>query len=204
MQRLDLVFDRYFLDSLKVGARSNHGTGVLRKETENGMLPRNWKRSCFHFFSKKTVYGLNNYKTAVAAVNENVLSNQSLYLYIMPCNIEEADERKLLHVNNAANHFSKQLIKTLDCDVNGRRKTLQYILVHEIAKGFGIVGSKAISFFHALGGCDTTSAVAGKRKLSFYNHGILYPQEDGGGVFIVPWGTLNFHLALGGLAKRGV
>ena len=51
----------------------------------------------------------------------------------------------------------------------GRAKTLQYIPVHEIAKGFGIVGSRAISFFYALSGCDTTSAVVGKGKLSFYN-----------------------------------
>ena len=37
MQRLDLVFDRYFEDSPKVGTQSNRGTGVHRKMTENGM-----------------------------------------------------------------------------------------------------------------------------------------------------------------------
>ena len=51
----------------------------------------------------------------------------------------------------------------------GKGKTLQYIPAHEIAKGLGIVGSRAISYFQAVSGCDTTSAVAGKRKLSFYN-----------------------------------
>ena len=35
VQRLDLVFDRYLEDSLKTGTRSNHGTRVSRKVTEN-------------------------------------------------------------------------------------------------------------------------------------------------------------------------
>ena len=43
VQRLDLVFDRYFKDGLKVGTRSNCGIGVRREVTENGMLPSNWK-----------------------------------------------------------------------------------------------------------------------------------------------------------------
>ena len=35
----------------------------------------------------------------------------------MSCSIEEADERKLLHINNAANQYSKHLFKTVDSDV---------------------------------------------------------------------------------------
>ena len=35
----------------------------------------------------------------------------------MPSNIEETDERMSLHVNNAANQFSKHLIKTVNSDV---------------------------------------------------------------------------------------
>ena len=35
----------------------------------------------------------------------------------MPCNIEVADERMLLHVNNAAKQLLKHLIKTVDSDV---------------------------------------------------------------------------------------
>ena len=76
----------------------------------------------------------------------------------MPCNIEEVDERMFLNVNNAANQFSKHLIKTVDSDIIailvtvfdqlqsvdelwielGRGKTLQNISVHEIKKGFSI------------------------------------------------------------------
>ena len=35
VQRLDLVFDRYFEDGLKVGTQSNCGTGLRREVTEN-------------------------------------------------------------------------------------------------------------------------------------------------------------------------
>lgn len=139
--------------------------------TENGMLPSNWrtfigcsknKKELLPFLSKKTVKKLHDYKIVVAAADENVISNQSLYSdYIMPCNIEEADERMFLNVNNAANQFSKHLIKTVDSDIIaisvtvfdqlqsvdelwielGRGKTFQNISVYEITKGFGIVGS---------------------------------------------------------------
>ena len=108
---------------------------------------------------------------------------------IRPCNAEEADERMLLRVNHAAKQFSKHLIKTVDSDVIvisvtvfnqlqgvnelwiefGRGKTLKYIPIHEIVNSLGKVNSRAVSFLHALSGCDTTSAVAGKGKLSFYN-----------------------------------
>ena len=108
---------------------------------------------------------------------------------IRPCNIEEADERMLLHVNHATKQFSKHLIKTVDSDVIvisvtvfnqlqgvnelwiefGRGKTLKYIPIHEIVNSLGKVSSREVSFLHALSGCDTTSAVAGKGKLSFYN-----------------------------------
>ena len=36
VQRLDLLFYRYFESSLKFGTRSNHGRGVPQKVTENG------------------------------------------------------------------------------------------------------------------------------------------------------------------------
>ena len=193
------MFDLYLEDSLKTGIGSNRGAGVRRKVTENGILPSNWKpflrcsenkKELFPFLSKNTIDGLKDYKIVVATTDENVLCNQSLNLDdIRPCNIEEADERMLLHVNHAAKQFSKHLIKTVDSDVIvisvtvfnqlqgvnelwiefGRGKTLKYIPIHEIVNSLGKVSSRAVSFLHALSGCDTTSAVAGKGKLSFYN-----------------------------------
>ena len=127
VQRLDLVFDRYLENSLKTGTRSNRGTGVRRKVTENGILPSNWKtflrcsenkKELFPFLSKNTIDGLKDYKVNVATTDENFLCNQSLNLDdIRPCNIKEADERMLLHVNHAAKQFSKHLIKIVDSNV---------------------------------------------------------------------------------------
>ena len=108
---------------------------------------------------------------------------------IRPCNIEEADERMLLHVNHAAKQFSKHLIKTVDSDVIvisvtvfnqlqgvnelwiefGRGKTLKYIPIHKIVNSLGKVSSRAVSFLHVPSGFDATSAVARKGKPSFYN-----------------------------------
>ena len=121
------MFDLYLEDSLKTGARSNRGAGVRRKVTENGILPSNWKpflrcsenkKELFPFLSKNTIDRLKDYKIVVATTDENVLCNQSLNLDdIRPCNIEEADERMLLHVNHAAKQFIKHLTKTVDSDV---------------------------------------------------------------------------------------
>ena len=122
VQRLDLVFDHYLEET-----RSNRGTGVRRKVTEYGILTSNWKtflrcsenkKGLFPFLSKNTIDGLKDYKIVVATTDENVLCNQSFNLGdIRPCNIEEADERMLLHVNHAAKQFSKHLMKTVDSDV---------------------------------------------------------------------------------------
>ena len=123
VQRLDLVFDRYLENSLKTGTRSNRGTGVRRKVSENGILPSNWKtflrysenkKELFLFLSKNTIDELKDYKINVATTDENVLCNQSLNL---DDNIKEANERMLLHVNHGAKQFSKHLIKIVDSNV---------------------------------------------------------------------------------------
>ena len=43
VKRLDLVWDRYFDDSLKICTRDKRGTGVRRKVSGNGVLPNNWQ-----------------------------------------------------------------------------------------------------------------------------------------------------------------
>ena len=78
VQRLDLVFDHYLEDSLKAGTRSNRGTGVRRKVTENGILTSNWKiflrcsenkKELFPFLSKNTIDRLKDYQIAVATTD---------------------------------------------------------------------------------------------------------------------------------------
>ena len=58
----------------------------------------------------------------------------------------------------------------------GKGKALKFIPVHEVVNSLDEISSKAVSFLHALSGCDTTSAVAGKGKLSFYNTWLQLPE----------------------------
>ena len=51
-----------------------------------------------------------------------------------------------------------------------KRKELKYAVVHRIASYLGIMSESALSFFHTLIGCDTTSTILGKNKNRFYEH----------------------------------
>ena len=102
----------------------------------------------------------------------------------------------LLHSSHAGKTLSKQLIKTVDSDVvsiavglfhelvgvrelwieYGTGKTLKYLPIHEIANGLGAINSRDIPFFHSISGCDTTYAVAGKGKASFYRTWSMLPE----------------------------
>ena len=42
VERVDLVWDGYFVESLKDCSRENRGVGVRRKVTGNWLLPTNW------------------------------------------------------------------------------------------------------------------------------------------------------------------
>lgn len=43
VMRLDVVWDRYLENTLKICIRQKRGTGVRRKVTENAILPSNWQ-----------------------------------------------------------------------------------------------------------------------------------------------------------------
>ena len=196
--RLDLVFDRYFKNSLKSGTRSNRGSGVRRVVKANGTMPNNWSTFLRCDENKSELFPL-----IVDALSENISDRRGLFVgsredgavanqnvdlrSLMPCNIEEADERMFVHVQHAAALYPRILIKTVDSDVvvialsafhriHGLRelwlefgvgKHLKYIPVHEIAVSLGRQTSNALLFFHAFSGCDTTSSLKGKGKKSF-------------------------------------
>ena len=104
----------------------------------------------------------------------------------MPCTLEEADQRMFLNALHASGNYESILIKTVDSDVVtiaisvfhklpllnelwiefGTGKSGKFIPVHEIAAKMGKATSKALLFFHALSGCDTSS-LSRKGKKSF-------------------------------------
>eukprot|EP00745_Piridium_sociabile_P029611 TRINITY_DN48831_c1_g1_i5.p1 TRINITY_DN48831_c1_g1~~TRINITY_DN48831_c1_g1_i5.p1 ORF type:complete len:333 (-),score=65.80 TRINITY_DN48831_c1_g1_i5:455-1453(-) len=105
---------------------------------------------------------------------------------VAPCTHEEADTRMFLHVAAAASAGHRRVIvRTTDSDVVvlgvstfvalgqkidelwiafGMRRRYRYIPVHVIARELGPSKAMALPAFHALTGCDTTSAFFGKGK----------------------------------------
>ena len=154
------------------------------------------KAELFPFLSQNVVSAASSQTLCIATTDENVIANQDVNLSrLMPCTLEEADERMFLHALHASENYKSILIKTVDSDVAtiaisvfhklpmlnelciefGTRMSLKFIPVHEIAAKMGIVTSQAFLFFHALSGCGTTSSRSGKGKKSFFETGKLLP-----------------------------
>ena len=154
------------------------------------------KRNCFLSRSQNVVSARSSETLCIATRDENVIANQDVDSSgLMPCTLEEADERMFLHALHASENCKSILIKTVDSDVAtivismfdklpmlnelwikfGTGKSLKFIPVHEIAAKMGKVTSQAFLFFHALSGCDTTSSISGKGKKSIFETWKLLP-----------------------------
>ena len=100
---------------------------------------------------------------------------------LQPCNQAEADTRILLHLANAV---TVRYLRTVDIDIVvlalqffdtlglselwvgfGTGKKYRDVLVHSLHAGLGPSKSIALTLFHSLSGCDTTSQciVCGKK-----------------------------------------
>ena len=117
-----------------------------------------------------------------------VVSNHDIYLNdMMPCNIEQVVENLLLllHTLDILKSFGRVLIKTvviiatvafqktssikelwIEFD-NGKSSKLTQ--VHEIVSHLGQLTLIGLTFFHVLSGCDTTSSILGKGKITFWD-----------------------------------
>ncbi|XP_078351843.1 uncharacterized protein LOC144636497 [Oculina patagonica] len=116
------------------------------------------------------------------------------------CNHEEADTRILVHVKDAlAKGGRSVLVRTVDTDVVviliaqfhmlsstwpgstfwvafGMGKTFQLLSVNSICDYLGEEKCRALPFFHAFTGCETTSAFLGKGKKSAWEAWNAYPE----------------------------
>ena len=106
------------------------------------------------------------------------------------CNHEEADTRMVIHILHALEQGLKKIqVRTVDIDVIviligalfeltitqpfadiwiafGIGKDLRFYSINGICATLGEPRSRALPVFHALTGCDTTSAFKGKGKKS--------------------------------------
>ena len=107
------------------------------------------------------------------------------------CFQEEADTRMLFHMKHMIENGLKTIsLKTVDSDVvvilvglfykiadqvddiwveYGAGKHLQYISIRTMQNQLGVLKAKAILFFHAFTGSDTTSAFRNKGKKTAWN-----------------------------------
>ena len=201
VERLDIVWDRYFSNSLKKSTRSNRGAGIRLRVTGNGLLPKDWlsflrcsenKKEIFPYISQQIIDQADTTKLLITTLNENALCNQNIEIEnLMSCNLEKADERIFLHVQHAAKTYKSVLVKTVDSDIVvialyayqhiqnlnelwiefGVGKSLQFIPIHEISNGLEPSVCNAYLFFHSFSGCDTTSSLSGIGKSLFMRHG---------------------------------
>lgn len=195
VKRLDIVWDRYFSDSLKSETRKQRGLGIRRRVEPDNAIPKDWhaflriddnKSELFAFLSDE-VMKIETDKTVITTHNENVRCTlQQSVAGLEPCSHEEADTRIFVHVNDAVkNGFKKIAIRTVDTDVVvlavrmasllnipelwiafGTGKHLRYLSAHDIASALGSEKCKGLTFFHAFTGCDIVSSFSGKGKKS--------------------------------------
>lgn len=106
------------------------------------------------------------------------------------CDHEEADTRIALHLQDAERNGARDvLVHTVDTDIIiilvgllanfhpdtniwvafGTGKFFRYYHINSIVETLGPEMSKALPFFHALTGCDTTSQFLGKGKKTAWN-----------------------------------
>ena len=102
----------------------------------------------------------------------------------LKCDHEEADTRLLLQAHNAALTFQRIIINSPDTDVfilclyhlksmhkceefwfhTGTKDTARYIPIHSLFQMWGPQICQSLPAFHALTGCDSTSAIFGVGK----------------------------------------
>ena len=129
-QRVDIVWDQYFDNSLKAQTREKRSTGpTQRRRVElSSPIPRNWKQFLRLNDNKTELFKLLNSELAASATagKSLVVTNGDTALCVpardmtnlAPCNHEEADSRIMVHVADAIMlGFQKILVRTVDTDV---------------------------------------------------------------------------------------
>ncbi|KAE8751353.1 hypothetical protein FOCC_FOCC001924 [Frankliniella occidentalis] len=128
VSRMDIVWDRYIVDSLKSMTRENRGEGCRTLVTSGTKIPKNWQDFLRNSENKTEFFALMAEGIPLCKVachlystfGEAVLTNSERLdvSFISPCNHEEADTRVFLHVADAVRlGHSKILIRSSDTDI---------------------------------------------------------------------------------------
>ena len=171
------------------GPRTRVGDGstpIPKSEWNSGFLKNeDNKKELFSFISRDICKSDINGTLLLSTYIDGVLTNRNFDVSgLQPCNQAEADTRVLLHLANAAvQGHSKAYVPTVDSDIVvlalrffdtlglselwvgfGTGKKYRDIPVHELHAGLGPSKPIALTLFHSLTGCDTTSQFLGCGK----------------------------------------
>ena len=161
-------------------------TPIPKSEWNSSFLKNeNNKKEFFSFISRQICKSDVNGTLLLSSYFDSVLTNRNFDVSgLQPCNQAEADTLILLHLANAAVHgHSKAYVRTVDSDIVvlalrffetlgiselwvgfGTGKKYRDIPVHSLHAGLGPSKSIALTLFHSLTGCDTTSQFLGCGK----------------------------------------
>lgn len=130
VQRVDVVFDVYYRESLKLQTREKRGVGARTRVTAATKIPANWqeflrvdynKTQLFNFFTDLCLTDLMpSGKTVIMTCGDGVriYGTDITVSDIEPCNQEEADTRIILHCFHAASCGMKKIsVRTVDTDI---------------------------------------------------------------------------------------
>lgn len=204
--RIDLVFDEYKVDSLKKDERDRRGNDsskyIVKEDTPmardfNKFLKDDQNKSKLFKLIAKDFSGrqIPN-KILVSTDWLSAMSSSGVSIEnISPCDKEEADTRIFCHVADIAKNFKKVKIITVDSDVVvialsvfnnldleelwvefGSSKSRRWIPIHIYANLLGLEKCKALPFWFAFTGCDTTSQFAGHGKKSAWKTWTSFPE----------------------------
>ena len=127
MQRVDMVFDAYWEDSLKAATRLKRGKCIRRHMEGNKQVPSHWqefmridenKSGLFHLISDRIV-DEEFPGQVIATRGDEVLSSAPCDLAgLMSCTHKEADTRMFVYATDGAEHWmNKIILRTVDTDV---------------------------------------------------------------------------------------
>ncbi|CAB4025239.1 hypothetical protein ROHU_037104 [Paramuricea clavata] len=128
LNRVDVVFDRYFPESLKTDTREKRGHGTRISVKETTPICKNWrqflrasgnKKELFSLLAKQLELSGDREKVIVATSGEGVKCSSPMETEsLCPSNHEEADTRIFLHAKHATASGHRLItIRTVDTDV---------------------------------------------------------------------------------------
>lgn len=127
-KRVDIVWDQYYVDSLKNAVRNCRGNGKQYKVSPQSSIPKNWKEFLRNSNNKEQLFDLlgstalceMKFVQTVTNVGGKITSScsENTHLNDLSCKLEEADGRILLHTRDAVIHGAKiVVIRSTDSDV---------------------------------------------------------------------------------------